>query len=88
MSDTIDERIVKSARKNHVCNWCGESINKGQSYHYWAGVHEGEFGTCKTHPECEAAADRTMKHNNVWWWEFWDHERGLADHETREEVTQ
>lgn len=83
---TLDEKTIKAARKNHRCHWCGERINKGESYHVWKGIYEGDFSVFKTHPECNAAAERTMKHNREHEVEAWDHERGLADHETREEV--
>lgn len=46
---------IKSAKKKHSCDWCGERIEPGSSYFRWrffSQSHRDEFGTCKLHPEC------------------------------------
>ena len=43
----------QKARKQHKCVWCGEAIEIGETYSYWAGIFEGEFQTNKMHLECE-----------------------------------
>lgn len=60
---TFGERTIKAARKNHDCHWCNERINKGESYHIWKGIYEDDFSVFKTHPECNAAVNRTLAHN-------------------------
>lgn len=47
---------TRKARKLHVCDYCGQAINKGDSYEYQSGVGGGEFYTVCFHPECFAEA--------------------------------
>lgn len=44
--------IVKKARKDHYCNWCGQPIRAGESYKHWLWYDDGRRDTVKTHPEC------------------------------------
>lgn len=49
------ETPVKAVRKRHCCDGCGKHIEIGQSAVRWAGLTDGDFGTCIYHPECRAA---------------------------------
>lgn len=62
---------ARKAAKPHRCVWCGEPINKGETYSYQAGLFDGEFQSNHYHPECwEATAldpdaeDGFMPHEN------------------------
>jgi hypothetical protein len=44
-----------TARKEHVCFWCGEAIAVGESYFRWTWVSDAAVETIKTHPECREA---------------------------------
>ncbi len=51
-----------TARKTHICYWCGEAINPGDAYQRWAWVDGSDFTPIKVHSECseawgEAASD-------------------------------
>ncbi len=46
------------ASKDYKCRWCGESIPKGESHVYAAGVFEGEFSSSRWHPECNEVWER------------------------------
>ena len=56
MIETIQSGI-RTARKDHVCDFCGCKIEKGQKYNYQNNVYEKNFYTWKTHLECTWAAD-------------------------------
>jgi len=44
-------RSVK-AKKEHLCEWCGEKINKNEVYVRHVGVWNDEFQCYATHSEC------------------------------------
>lgn len=48
-------RDIKSTRKEHCCDGCGQMIPIGSPAYYWAGDCEGEFYSCYYHSECRAA---------------------------------
>ena len=54
MSVELTSKTVK-CRKRHRCDWCGEKIEPGDTAHYRTGVHNGEFFSEYTHPECWVA---------------------------------
>jgi len=45
-----------TARKEHVCDWCGEKILRGEQYSRWNGIFEGDFQSNPLHTECDKAA--------------------------------
>lgn len=49
------ETLVKAVRKRHICNGCLRHIEAGQSAMRWAGMTDGEFGTCIYHLDCREA---------------------------------
>lgn len=58
-SQLIDERRVK-AKKDHVCQFCGRDIKKGQSYIRKFGLIDGEPTVQKLHSfsyDCEFDVD-------------------------------
>lgn len=50
------------ARKNHLCNFCGLIINKGEIYNYAVNKYEGEIYSWKTHEDCMKIATKL----NMW----------------------
>lgn len=49
-----DTETVK-ARKPHLCSWCGQHINPGETYKTWNSVDGDSWHTNKMHTECESA---------------------------------
>jgi hypothetical protein len=48
----LGERLVKAARKQHKCIWCGQHIYVGDPYTYERSIFEGEPQSHHWHPEC------------------------------------
>lgn len=42
---------VKAA-KDHVCCECHGIIRKGEVHEFWKSLYDGEWGTCRTCPDC------------------------------------
>lgn len=59
MSDTSYVKHVKSAKKNHRCEWCWEIIKSGESYDWWFDFENKDM--VKMHPECLAASNEYAK---------------------------
>ena len=51
------ETIVKSARKDHRCEFCGMTIPAGSEMVRIAGHWDGAFYTAKAHRDCRAMWD-------------------------------
>ena len=67
MGHASEVREIKSAGKDHVCSWCDEKIEIGQSYFRWRWYDYSDASTCKMHPECYGAMSEVMKD---WDYEF------------------
>lgn len=52
---TLDSK-QRVARKTHKCNFCGDSILKGQKYDWQKLVFDGVLYEWKSHLECSAIA--------------------------------
>lgn len=79
MCELLRHDTIKAARKQHVCFWCGEAINVGDSY--VRSVVKGDFGgsvdESKLHPECDAAWGRAAaEERGCYYADFGEHERG------------
>jgi hypothetical protein len=48
------------ARKKHVCDWCSETIKRGEIYVRILQVDSGDFYTTHLHTECNAAMGREL----------------------------
>jgi hypothetical protein len=55
--ETLSEK-VQTARKKHICNFCGLPINPGEKYEAQFIENCGDAYPCKTHPSCSALADK------------------------------
>lgn len=49
------ERTIKAIRKARQCDACSTMVEVGETAIGWAGVTDGDFGTCTYHPECRVA---------------------------------
>jgi len=52
MSDFYNPPETRKARKDHRCIYCGELINKNDTYTFQKGNYEGRWFESKMHPEC------------------------------------
>jgi hypothetical protein len=57
MSYTLLSETRPKARKQHVCVWCGEKIEVGETYLHEKSVYDGSMQDHKWHIECEKACD-------------------------------
>ena len=53
-NDLLVEHEINTARKEHVCAYCGCKIPVGCAYGKWVWLYDGEFGEEKYHHECKA----------------------------------
>lgn len=44
----------RTARKEHVCEGCGETIRKGDTYHHTSALFDGHWSTWKHCERCNA----------------------------------
>ena len=51
MTDFGDMRYPVG-RKDHRCEWCGETIAKGEKHAHFVGKWEGEFQNWRMHFDC------------------------------------
>ena len=61
--ETLSNKIVK-ANKDHVCNFCGLKISKGENYHTSFNVDGGEGYTWKSHMDCQRLAGIFLEDDN------------------------
>jgi hypothetical protein len=52
MANFFNESMIRRARKDHECTYCGELIEKGSDYTFQDGHHDGSWFTSKMHDEC------------------------------------
>ncbi len=50
---SISWENLPTARKEHICCECGETIHPGDTYHLFRGIWDGEFGSYKTCDFCD-----------------------------------
>jgi ribosomal protein L24E len=55
MPEIIDSGIRK-AIKEHLCDYCGGEIKKGEKYNYQNNKYDGRLYTWKSHVKCEKLA--------------------------------
>lgn len=58
---------LRRARKEHVCDWCGEKIEPKTKYRTWFGIVEGDVSNSKTHPECDEASNEYVGETGACW---------------------
>ena len=55
------ETIWPTAAKAHRCEWCGETIPKGEKHAHFAGKWDGEFQDWRMHSECYTEGDANQE---------------------------
>lgn len=70
------------ARKEHVCDWCDQKINIGESYSKQTVFDSGTAYTWKNHNYCSALADRLKM------FEAFDHGDGLSQSDFHDCITE
>ena len=55
-----------TAKKYHVCDWCGGKIDPGERYAKWSWFDDGTATTVKSHLVCLDAANRTHYPEEAW----------------------
>lgn len=53
-----NERHVKRTRTDRKCDWCWEDIKNGEPSVATSGTQDGDFYSCRYHPECNDAMNR------------------------------
>lgn len=66
MGSSTQDQVIKAARKQHGCSWCGERIEVGETYTRYRWFNDGDAGTCKMHPECHAAMQECAAEEGGW----------------------
>ena len=59
------------ARKEHRCDWCGETIKKGEKYHYETFVFEGKVYDWHSHLSCSRVVSAI--------WDYVDPDYGMSE---------
>lgn len=57
MIDTLSQKTIQAARKEHVCNYCSQKIHPGESYEKQTINYDGDIYTWKNHPQCQQLAE-------------------------------
>ncbi len=70
MGLTLLSESTPKARKNHICDWCGQLTEKSETYYRYTGNHDGDFQYTKLHLECRDAMDRDIKDFDHWDYTF------------------
>lgn len=60
------------ARKEHICEFCGQSIHKGETYSYETGKYDGDLFVRKLHRTCKNILDEFCRDNgeNEFSWDW------------------
>ena len=59
MNQTEPETI-KAAKKAHICSWCGEKIDAGETYIRYRWFSADGASVVKEHPECYDAMNEVI----------------------------
>jgi len=66
MTDSqLTTKTILSARKYHVCKWCGEEIEKGSEYEQVRIRRGKQVQHFACHPECLEALDNSRFHQGA-----------------------
>lgn len=63
MSDIYNEKTIHKSRKDHRCDICGETIQKGVSYKNIRGLFDGHFFETKVCNHCIPILDKFIELN-------------------------
>ena len=71
-----DKQII--VRKNHMCEWCAETVFKGETARYRSYVFDGEMTSGHLHTECYDALTNSDNSAICEGWMPGDFERGVS----------
>ena len=70
MMETL-ERKDRKARKQHRCDYCGDTIEKGETYDWSKHIYDGELYEWKCHKRCAFLAAEL--------WDYADPDEGMSE---------
>lgn len=75
MTKKPDERFngpgsPRQSRRNRQCDWCCDTIGKGDQYIHWFGLADGDPSKFDSHPECNEAYLRGRDTAKLTWDEY------------------
>ena len=68
MTEVIDH-TERKAKKQYKCDYCGETIEKGETYDYYKGKYDGSLYVWRSHLACQRVADAI--------WDYADPDEGM-----------
>lgn len=71
MTPEIIKACERTARKRHVCSYCGAWIEPGEKYEFATLKWEGEVYDWRTHKECDFVASEL--------WSYIDPDEGMTE---------
>lgn len=78
MTWASDPTTHVARRKLHVCDWCGERIEIGETYRRYRYLDGAEACTTKAHPECFDEIEKAASEEGGWFeWTPGDFDRPL-----------
>jgi hypothetical protein len=75
MSYTLFSSDVRTAKKEHVCIWCGQKILAGEKYTDERSVYDGNIQRHRWHPECHDDSVKYFRESGEEEFTPWDNER-------------
>lgn len=74
------ETTYPCGRKDHRCEWCGETIPTSEKHAHFVGMWDGEFQDWRMHSECYSECYEDASENDVFSDGFmpYEHERPSA----------
>lgn len=73
-------RSNPKARKDHVCEYCGKTIHKGETYSYETGKYDGDMFARKLCLVCENILGTFIKDLDDDGFDWWEVDNWLRDY--------
>jgi hypothetical protein len=61
VSYTLISAETRKARKQHLCSWCGQKIEPGETYEFSYFIFDGDPQSNRFHKECDAACSAAAR---------------------------
>lgn len=74
------EQKTRTARKEHKCNFCGETIHVGEKYDWQKNVSEGSIYEWKAHLSCCSIASKLSMYDYA--------DEGVTDDDFKEMINE